>query len=354
MFDGKKKLEISTIMGSVLSNTPAVGASIASGNETEFYFNNYYGKTHSSTNQSVSENTLFDIQSITKIVATASLLENFIESEKISLTDSVSKFVPEFKTDKNIEVRIIDLLLHQSGISDEDFTEIYHSADQLWEKMLNPTLRSTPGTSVEYTDVGYRILGLCLERIGNDNLDSLCKKLIWHPIGMNSTTYLPVNSEKINIAGHGKNWGTVDDSQDQLLNRPLGCDGVFSSAQDLTSFCRNFLKKIKKSNFYHTFETTISGQINLEWTFYESLGLGRKIFGWEAHTSVQSYLGHAHTRKAIEKAGGGGAFLCIRPEKNDFFIYLTNHGRPDPFTMDAWDKLVTTLRVREISKMVLP
>lgn len=55
--------------------------------------------------------------------------------------------------------------------------------------MLKAPLRFEPGDSIEYADVGYRILGLCLEKIDGDNLDQLCKKYLWEPLGLNSTTY---------------------------------------------------------------------------------------------------------------------------------------------------------------------
>jgi hypothetical protein len=95
------------------------------------------------------------------------------------------------------------------------------------------------------------------------------------------------------------------------------------------------------------------GQASNQWSFYESLGSGKKVFGWEQHDMNQSYVGVRHTGFTFEKAGGAGAFVCIRPEKKDFFIYLTNHGRPDPFTMESWNSLVTNLKVRQLAEKVL-
>ncbi len=96
-----------------------------------------------------------------------------------------------------------------------------------------------------------------------------------------------------------------------------------------------------------------AGQLEESWSFYESLGLGKKVYGWESHHTNQSYLGLRKTYWSLEKAGGAGAFICLRPEKQDFFIYLTNHGRPNPFSMESWNSLVSTLKVREIAQEIL-
>lgn len=119
--------------------------------------------------------------------------------------------------EKYSEIKIKDLLLHTSGISDEDFGGNYSNSNELWTKMLSPALHNFPGNSVEYSDVGYRLLGLCLERAANDDLESLCKRYVWQPLGMDSTTCDTKGIQKVRIAGHGNNWCKVDDLQD-LLN----------------------------------------------------------------------------------------------------------------------------------------
>jgi len=345
--------EVENLLSQVMKESSVTGVTVLAGTQEKITFSYSIGQVHSSEKEKITSDTLFDIQSITKVLATASLLEKFIELKKLNLNDPIRKFISEFDVAKYAEIKVKDLVLHTSGISDEDFNETYANSEELWSKMLSPPLHGMPGKSTEYSDVGYRLLGLCLERLENDDLESLCKKHVWRPLGMNSTTYDVTKIEKKNIAGHGKNWCKVDDSQDQLLDRPLGCDGVFSSANDLSLFCQNFLKKFNDEAYLKKFMAVQRGDINPKWSFYESLGLGKKIYGWEAHSKEQSYIGKCHTPMTIEKAGGGGAFISIRPEQKDFFIYMTNNGRPHPFTMDAWDHLVTSLRSGDLAKKVL-
>jgi len=335
----------------VFAKTSACGAIVMAGSVSGPYFEGAFGRVHKSSKTPISTSTLFDTQSITKVLATTSLLEVFLAQEKIRLDDNVKTYVPGFVAP---DVRIRDLVLHQSGLSDEDCVGEFKSADELWRKMLSAPLRFKPGTSVEYADVGYRILGLALEKVGGADLDTLAKKFVWSVAGMNNTTYDLSSVDKELIAGGPNAWGFLDDCQDVFLGKPLGCDGAFSSGADIASFCRHWLVQMASvGNLAKWFECA-AGEIDAKRSFYESLGLGRNIRGWEKHHLNQSYLGNRTTEQTIEKAGGAGAFISIRPDRGDYFIYLTNHGRPDPFTIEAWNQLVADLRVREIAEQVMP
>ncbi len=335
----------------VCRNTSTTGIAIAYGGigSDDHFFN--FGTVHKRSNSEVTSETLFDIQSITKVIATAALVDVFQRRGQLLADDLVSQYLPELRTRAATHLSIKHLLLHQSGISDDDFLSEYSSTAEFWRAMLSPELHFDPGTSIEYSDVGYRLLGRVLEKIGGVNLDLLCKRLVWDPLGMSCTTYEVSNFSTERIAGHGDSWGVVDDSQDRFLGQPLGCDGVFSTTKDLSLFCRSMLRQID-SHVSPVFFLS-AGNVCKERNFFESLGIGRKVFGWEQHSSRQSYLGAKHTSLALEKAGGAGAFVCLRPDKHDFFIYLTNHGRPNPFSMESWNLLVTSLQPQSFAQLVL-
>lgn len=347
------KLEVNELIHSVFKDSPTVGAIVVAGTIKDVYFNESFGVVHHSSLSPITKDTFFDIQSITKVMGTISLLEAFQRLGKISLQDSIQKHLPEFHQGQDCKITIQDLVLHQSGISDEDFAAKFNTPNDLWQSMLNAPLRSNPGSSIEYTDVGYRILGLCLEKIGNDNLDELCKKHVWQSLGMYNTTYRIQKIKKELIAGQGNTWGVLDDTQDRFLEKPLGCDGVFTTASDLALFCQHWLRKLNDEKTNQKITSIYAGNTNPNWSYYESLGLGKKLFGWEQHDVNQSYIGMRKTPSTLEKAGGAGAFICLRPEYEDFFIYLTNHGRPDPFSMEAWNSLVSSLKVKDIACKVL-
>jgi len=332
----------------VFLKTPACGAVVMAGSLDRPYVAEAFGTVHRSSKAPMTLSTLFDTQSITKVLATSSLLEFLFKEGKIRLDDPAKKYVSEL----DASIRIKDLLLHQSGLSDEDCAGDFRSADEMWRKMLSAPLRFKPGGSVEYSDVGYRMLGLVLERAGGSDLDTLCKKSVWRAMGMETATYNLTGVAKENIAGGPNAWGFVDDAQDKLLAKPLGCDGVFASGKDLVAFCKYWLTQLR-SNAGDWYQCA-AGEMKSDYSYFESLALGKIVRGWEKHHPNQSYLGDLVTDLTLEKAGGAGAFIAIRPERGDYFIYLTNHGRPDPFTVEAWNAIVSSLRVREIAAQVLP
>lgn len=320
MSKNKNQNHISNIISSVFENSPTTGLSIISGSTKEISFEKSFGVIHSSSEVKVSSESLFDIQSITKVIATTSLLEKFISEGKLRLSDSIQEYLPEIKGPHKSKISIKDLVLHQSGMSDEDFCGTFNTTQDLWSAMFKTAVRFEPGTTIEYSDVGYRLLGLCLERIGGENLNQLCTKHLWIPLCMTQTTY---DISKINltkVAGHGESWGTVDDAQDKFLGGTLGCDSVFSTSKDMTMFAKYLLEKLGNEQYFHNFVNLNAGQLDENWSYYESLGLGKKIYGWESHHINQSYLGSSKSYFSIEKAGGAGAFICLRPEKQDFFI----------------------------------
>lgn len=349
----EKKQKVNHLLSDVFKNSSAVGAAVVYGSPSEIYFEKTFGTIHATSDKKVTLDTLFDIQSITKVVATTWLLEKYITQGKINLTDPAIKFIPELRGSQKSDITIQDLVLHQSGMSDEDFSGPYSSANEFWDEMFCAPVRFSPGTSLEYCDVNYRLLGLCLERIGNQQLEALCKNELWLPLSMTHTHYDISKIIKNKIAGQGTTWGSVDDAQDRLLAKPLGCDGVFTTSNDLIKFCRHSLTKLSDSKYLSRFMKISAGATDTQRSFYESLGLGKKAYGWEQHTAKQSYIGARHTPLTIEKAGGAGAFVCIRQERNDFYIYLTNHGRPDPFSMESWDKLVTNLQTQQIAEAIM-
>ncbi len=330
--------------------TPMTGAAIVVGNSRGLVFEKYFGTIHPSQTHEVNESTRFDIQSISKVVSTASLLAHFAEQNSQTLEEYAYNFLPELSAEPYRKIKIKHLLQHQSGYSDEDFTFPFCEPKDGWQKMLALPLRFEPGSAVEYSDIGYRILGRVLEVIGQKDLDTLCKNHVWRVIEMQDTGYDVSAVHKTHLAGQGQSWGRVDDEQDYKLGGHLGCDGVFTTACDLAKFCQSILNKKNNSLFL---KLNPVGELYNEKSFFDSLVFGQKYCGWEKNAPINSYAGQLATPETLEKAGGAGAFISILPEKSSYAIYLTNHGRPDPFTAESWNHLIRDLKVQNIFETLL-
>lgn len=192
----------------------------------------------------VYENTLFDMASVTKILSTTMVALKFIESGKICLTDSIGDF---FKVPKGKEhMTILNLLTHTGGIryglsivgkiSDiKDSNEIVNTI-----LSLEPSLPI--GSEVEYSCLGFILLGKILEAVGGDTLDKLSYKYVFEPLEMYNTTFFPKGE---NIAATDFNpttgrcsIGIVNDHNSRFLGGVAGNAGVFSNLDDMSKFAQ--------------------------------------------------------------------------------------------------------------------
>lgn len=327
------------------------GAAVIWGTGSTSFEEVYVGTLQFNSRSKINSRTRFDIQSITKTLSTVPILTELTKQKRIRLDDPVQKHLPDFRGLGKDRVLIEDLVNHTSGLSDEDLNFEWTSVDAAWESQLNSQLRFVPKMAIEYGDLNYRILGKLVEHVTQMPLDQVARELVFEKYNMSEATYGPfADPEKSNIAGGPKNWGIVDDLQDQLLGGKVGCDGLFCSADDLRKYLIDLT--VNKENLEWIADMMVDVNVELPvGNFYCSLALGAKKLGWEVHSHKSSYAPAIWSENLIEKAGGGGAFIALNPVSQQYFIYLTNFGRPDPFTEDTWNKLVKEIDPRKASSI---
>lgn len=190
----------------------------------------------------VFENTLFDMASVTKIIPTTMLALKFIEDGKICLTDSIGDF---FKVPDGKEfITILNLLTHTSGIKyglriTDKVSDILNN-----EEIVNIILNLKPshpiGSQVDYSCLGFILLGKILETVGDDTLDRLSYKYVFKPLEMNSTTFLPevenIAATDFNTNSGRSSAGVVHDHNSRYLGGVAGNAGVFSNLDDMSNF----------------------------------------------------------------------------------------------------------------------
>lgn len=336
-------------IGSLISEKHITGAAVAWGdvNQTHMHCTGFVDELKS---HPIDGDTLFDIQSITKTVFAVPLLQLY--QQTLDLNHLVSDLIPTFsKLDMRKEsVQLIDLINHNSGLSDQSLDFPWISVDDAWTRMITAGLFSQPKTEIEYADINYRLLGKIIEMATGKDLRALLHAHR-NDLSLPQAQFAPLNTqENKNVACPASKpftWGQVDDEQDRLLGGALGCDGLFCSLNDLATFSRSLLKNEKRTTdiLKHKALTKDCEESNP----YLSLGTGSKALGWEVHSLNNSYCPAIWSSDStIEKAGGGGAFLSLNLKTKQFFIYLTNFGRPEPFTEESWNNLVRTLSPRRM------
>lgn len=298
----------------------------------------------------VNENTLFDLQSITKSICTGGLAIELGKKNLFDLKASVSKKLVECGYPNSLDESIAsyDLLTHTSGLSDIDLEGEFESPEVLWETMLSAKPKFPPGTGVEYTDLGFRVEGKLIEATQGKNLKTLSRELLWNKKGMDLITFNPV--DKTNIAETPDAKGVIDDEQVRFLGGMLGCDGAFSNAGGLFLFMSELIEKSQDTvsvlfNNKRYFDVEIK-------SFFDALAIGPKTIGWEINIPNFTYAGKFHTEVTFEKAGGAGTFIWFDNKSKYIFVFLTNYGKPKPFTEASWNKLVSDLSPNEISDLI--
>ncbi|HXE94975.1 MAG TPA: serine hydrolase domain-containing protein, partial [Dongiaceae bacterium] len=189
----------------------------------------------------LNEHTIFDIASLTKVIATAPAVMKLLDEGRISLQDPLIRWFPEFKGSEHENTTILNLLTHSSGLSDFMLstgstmkTAIHKAAAE-----KNGQLQ---GSSFNYADINFILLGELVLRVSGKTLDRYCREELFEPLDAHETMFLPPLGLSDCIAptlGHSS--GTVQDRNARCLGSVAGHAGLFSSAFDLARFARMML-----------------------------------------------------------------------------------------------------------------
>lgn len=371
----KKKVE--EFVGKRIDKGIYPGCQVLIGRQGDIVLNLSLGsKVKGSANQidKVNENTLFDIESITKVMVTLPLTFKLVEEGRIALDDRLVNYIPEFGTNKEKEkVTIRDLLNFTGGIPLDDPVGCEEAASKgdlkkAWNLHYTQELAYQPGTKVFYSDVSCRILGKLLERVIEKSLSLAAKEWIFDPLGMKNTMFNPQDKE--NCAATGKSdsgrllRGELTLDLEHYLGEVLGSDGLFSTAKDMFVFSQMILNKGIYQGQRILGEITInkmtegvtnSGVYESPSSYLHYILSGPKTWFWEYAFSPHSFFGDLVSKKAIGKMGGAGTFILIDPEYDLIIVYLTNYGQPERTLEgeESWNKFQKDINVMGLCNIIL-
>jgi len=371
----KKKVE--EFVGKKIDKGIYPGCQVLIGRQGDVALNLSLGsKAKGSASQAdkVNENTLFNIESITKVMVTLPLTFKLVEEGRITLDDRVVNYIPEFGTNKEKEkITIRNLLNFTGGIPLNDPVGCEEAASKgdlkkAWNLHYTQELAYQPGTKVFYSDVSCRILGKLLERVIEKSLSLAAKEWIFDPLEMKNTMFNPQDKE--NCAATGKSdrgrllRGELTQDLEHYLGEVLGSDGLFSTAKDMFVFSQMILNKGIYQGQRILGEITInkmtegvtnSGVYESPSSYLHYILSGPKTWFWEYAFSPNSFFGDLVSKKAIGKMGGAGTFLLIDPEYDLIIVYLTNYGQPERTLEgeEGWNKFQKDINVMGLCNIVL-
>jgi CubicO group peptidase (beta-lactamase class C family) len=286
----------------------------------------------------VNPTTLFDLASLTKVVATAPMAMLLYERGLVDLEAPLSAIVPEFIHDaeadpRRNEVTLHMLLAHSSGLPayEKLFLKARTRAELLQAAFTMP-LAADPGTRAVYSDIGFILLGVALERLADESLDRFCQREIFAPLAMTSTTFNPPTEIRPQIPPtandqtfrHRIIQGEVQDENASVLGGVAPQAGLFSTAADLAKFAHAMLNPMLNSAHPILRPETIS-----LFTRRESTPPGTtRALGWDTPSS-QSQSGKYLGATSFGHLGYTGTSLWIDPGRQLSITLLTNRTWPD-------------------------
>lgn len=274
--------------------------------------------------------TLYDIASLTKVVATATCVMMLRDEGHFRLEDSIADFVPipAFK-----DMSIISLLTHTSGLTAvEPYYEWASSLDEMLLRYAHEGIKDPPGVIHRYSDVGYMLLGKLVELVAGDSLKRFCTDRIFRPLGMRRTAFKPPRRWAGNCAGtEDSAWrgrvmiGQVHDENAYAVGGVSGHAGLFSTSADLARFARALLngELVKQSTLE---EMTRLATVPL----YPWQGLG-----WEMDPWASKKKGFLPSRCAFGHTGWTGTSMWLDGDTGFFTILLSNTCHPSREKMES-------------------
>ena len=291
-----------------------------------------FGKfTYESDSPDVKPSTIYDLASLTKVIATTTAAMICIDRKYFTLDDKVEKFIPDFKANDKENITIRNLLLHNSGLPAwEKFYDKNLTKDQILSDIYSSKLEYKTGSKTVYSDLGMIVLGKVIEKVTNSSLDKFCKKEIFEPLGMNDTYFNPPDSVKYKIppTENDTYWrnrlikGEVHDETASLLGGVSGHAGLFSNVEDLAKFLLLILNK----GIYKNKRIINSETVEL-FTKRQSQESSRAL-GWDTKSETGSSAGNLFGTISFGHTGFTGTSIWVDPDRNLFVVFLTNRVYP--------------------------
>jgi serine-type D-Ala-D-Ala carboxypeptidase len=308
------------------------GASVAVTDGGKLVALNSFGRfTYQASAPAVESNTIFDLASVTKVVATTSMAMILNERAVLDLEMPVAGILTKFRGDDSRRERVTfrHLLAHSSGLP--AYEKLFLGAtdqDECLSAAFSVPLKYAPGVHVEYTDIGFIVLGAALERIANEPLDRFCQREVFEPLGMSHTTYNPPACSKTQIPPTADDrtfreriiQGEVQDENASVLGGVAGHAGLFSNAPDMATFAEAILNGGGPIARPETVEVFTERQTSPPGT--------TRALGWDMPSGL-SQSGSYFSPSSFGHLGYTGASLWIDPERRITVTLLTNRTWPD-------------------------
>ena len=278
--------------------------------------------------------TLFDMASLTKVIATNTAAMQLFEQGKIRLDDPVSVYWPEFAANGKDSITIRELMTHYSGLPpDLPLDPAWSGYDTAMKLIVATSPIDPPGTRFRYSDINYETLGEIVRRVSGEPLNVYCARHIFKPLGMKNTMFLPPASLRPRIAptqfDRGTTgrmlWGVVHDPTSRDMGGVAGHAGLFSTADDLSIFAQMILNGGSYKGVRILSPLAVDKMTTAETPPNAQAVRG---LGWDIDTPFSSNRGELFPVGSFGHTGFTGTSIWIDPFSQTYVILLTSAVHP--------------------------
>ncbi|MEM7473371.1 MAG: exo-beta-N-acetylmuramidase NamZ domain-containing protein [Planctomycetota bacterium] len=327
-----KHLEhIDALVAQGIAEKKMPGCVIAAGHRGKLVFLKAYGDRRLlPAPEPMQTDTVFDMASITKPVATATSVMVLLQQGKIRLRDRVADLIPAFGVNGKDNITVEQLLTHQAGlIPDNALKDYFDGKEKAFERIYGLSTYVEPGSKFVYTDVGFLLLADLVEKLSGQNVHEFSQEHIFGPLQMKDTGYVPRDELRGRAAvteQRNGNWiqGVVHDPRAFELDGIAGHAGLFSTAEDLAVYAQMMLQ----GGSYKGSQILSSRTVELMTSAYP-VSSGIRGLGWDKRTGYSSNRGEVLTGRAFGHGGFTGTVLWIDPGLDLFYIFLSNRVHPN-------------------------
>ncbi len=295
-----------------------------------------FGKlTYDKKAPTVSNDTIYDLASLTKPIVTTSAAMLVAAEGLLDIHAPVSRYMNEWRNGPDVKLRekvtIRDLLLHTSGLpAHREFYRTTKGLRDVLRRVCAEPLTAEPGTRIEYSDLGFMLLGEIVERLTGEALEQFARERILGPLEMKHSCFNPPRRLRPQIAPTEDDatfrkrqlQGEVDDANAFAMGGVTGHAGLFSTAGDLSIFAQTIL-----NGGIYAHQRIFPHEIVSEFTTRVSVGNSARALGWDVPTESSS-SGRYFSSQSYGHNGFTGTSIWVDPKKDLFVILLTNRVYP--------------------------
>lgn len=329
--DESKLGEIEAVVSQAIDERKCPGCVVAIGRNSQLgYLRAFGNRALEPAPTPMTIDTVFDLASLTKPMATATSVMKLVEAGKLKLSDRVSQHLPEFGSEGKDVITVEQLLIHQGGlIADNSIADYQLGPATAWQRVAGLKLTAPVGTKFIYSDVGFIVLGELVRRVAGQPIDEFSKREIFVPLGMSETGYRPNADLRLRAAPterRNNEWiqGEVHDPRAYLMEGVAGHAGLFSTATDVARYAAMMANSGEYAGARILKEETWR-----EMTTARSVSSGKRGLGWDMKTGYSTNRGTTMSDRAFGHGGFTGTALWIDSETKLFVIFLSNRVHPN-------------------------